>query len=608
MRYHFYLCLSLFCVWFVMGERSIAKASDTVMSAQLTELIEQQNLVGITWATVNANSVQQGSAGWANISEQKPMHKDQKVHVGSVTKTLLALGVLRLISDGKLSLDTDVEQLLPHLKFNNTWSMTSPVRVRHLLNHTAGLDNIRIWQLLNTRVFPDTPLHHSFPTEHEFLLTIRTLPGAQYSYSNMGYTLLGMVIEAITSLRYEDYLQQALLEPLGMHDSTFEFISQRGLYADDRLAMGYLEGEKPQPAVPTYLRPATQFSTTAADMIKVAQLIISTGKIAKQRFIKPELMQMLGYPDATDAAKAGLKIGHGLALAVRDRHGVIGLCHPGTTFGFRAYFCVFPEQQKAFFYSINTDSETADYEQFNAWFIEQLHVEKQTKRQVDGSEIIPADISGLYQLSPGNMEEFTWLDMMFNALWLSVDNEAVYLHSLQRDTRRLIPGGENLFRASDRASPSHVFMYDTAKQWEMSDGLKTYKKQGVVIYAAHWISLICGLLGVVYVLLVGVGRVVKYRFTKDNYVAWPACNILALALPICLYSHQSFLQFGEPSVANYLLYMFTAMLPITLFISLYKVLRGKACSRKRDAVAIFTVLQMSLVLVYWQVFPVAFWF
>jgi len=231
-----------------------------------------------------------GSAGFSNTSTNQVMSHSQKMHVGSVTKTLLALGTLRLITEGKLSLDTEVATLLPDIAINNPWRNNVPIRVKNLLEHTAGIDNIRMWQFLNSTPTPDTPLKSAFPLNNNKLLTIRTQPGTQYSYSNMSYTLLAMVIEAVSNKRYEHYLDQHLLQPLAMTSSTFAYVSQTGEYADESLAMGYFENKVPQTAVPSFLRPAGQLTTSAPDMAKFIQLIFNDGVLNGESFIEPKLI------------------------------------------------------------------------------------------------------------------------------------------------------------------------------------------------------------------------------------------------------------------------------------------------------------------------------
>ncbi|GAB5413404.1 MAG: hypothetical protein Cons2KO_10070 [Congregibacter sp.] len=525
-----------------------------------------------------------------------------KVQVGSVTKTLVALGVLHLVSEGQLNLDANVEQLLPELRWDNPWRAEAPVTVRHLLEHTAGLDNIRMWQFLNTNVTADTPLAAAFPQSQKQLLRIRTRPGSQYSYSNMGYAILGIVIERVTGERYEDYLARELLEPLNMHDSSFHYIAQR---QDPRLAMGYLEAGVEQSSVPMFLRPAGQFTTTADDMQLLLQFFLGDGMANGQRIIAADHLDSLGTPSTTDAYLAGLSMGHGLALATRDRHGVLGECHPGETFGFRAFVCVFREQNKAFFYAVNADSENADYERLNRYFIDQLEV-----APVAEAAVVPAvgleEYAGLYSLAPNNMAQFAWLDWMFNSVWLSVDQQrgGLLMQSLQGPERLLLPVGDGLFRAADRRQASHVFIGPNNEV--LSYGLTSWRKASPLLLCLGWLSLIAGALGLLFIVSKGLWSLLTGRLRENRAILPPGLCLMAFGLPTYLYTTQSFLQFGEATAANLCLAGLSALLPVTLALSLYLILRGQHVSRVNLG-AVLASLQLCLVLLWQGVLPVVFW-
>ena len=401
------------------------------LDVQIKQILDSEKLVGISWATTSDGAATIGSAGHSNLGSGSVFNESSKVHVGSITKTVLAMGVMRLITQGQLSLDTEVAALLPEVTLTNPWRAISPVTVKHLLEHTAGLDNLRMWQFLNTRPGPDTALVEAFQSPDSSLLQIRTQPGSRYSYSNMGYTLLGMVIEATVKMRYETYLDDNLLKPLGMTNSTFHFVSQRRPDGDGTLAMGYLDDDVSQEALPMYLRPAGQFTTTAADMAIFSIFLLQNSFDEDGEFIRPDLMGALGFPTETDAARAGLSIGHGLALAARDRHGVLALCHPGTTFGYRAYLCLFPNQGKSFFYAVNTDNETANYERLNVAFIKALGIDKTSPGKAEGNQFNLATWQGVYVLAPNNMAQFEWLDRLFNSIYLSWNQDHFILRSLQ---------------------------------------------------------------------------------------------------------------------------------------------------------------------------------
>ncbi len=596
--------LIILATWIVSCS-TCAVASQTAHTT-IKAMLEAQKLSGITWTMVTEERVTTGSAGYANIKHSYEMQPDQKMHVGSVTKTVLALGVLRLISQGQLTLDTDVQPLLPQLQFNNPWQNNAPVRVKHLLTHTAGLDNIRMWQFLSKTPTPNTPLLHAFPSDSSDLLKIRTEPGTQYSYSNMGYTLLGLVIEAVTNQRYEAYLDQHLLIPLGMRDSSFEFSAQ---HSDPRLAMGYHENQVAQAAVPVYTRPAGQFTTTAPDMARFIQFVMGDGVIDGEQFVHSDLMDKLFYFEGTEADKAGLKIGRGLAFANRDRYGVVGQCHPGTTFGFRANICLFPEQKKGYFYAINTDSEGADYEAFKTLFVELLNLNHNEIIPTSTSQINLSALTGLYVLSPNNMAEFEFLDKVFGPVWVTASDNQITLHSLQSAPQVLhhIEGG--LYRDSERTQPSHVFYSSIAGDKLFSNGLKTFKKIGVTDIALYWLSLLLGLCGFVYILVTALFRLTTKRSTEFRRLQWSLMNLLALAIPTALFLNQSFLAFGDITMASISLALVTMFLPVSLLHSLWRCYQQGwgVKGSKRDGLFLILAIQLCCVLAAWGHLPAIFW-
>ncbi|MEM8489415.1 MAG: serine hydrolase domain-containing protein [Pseudomonadota bacterium] len=574
------------------------KANET---AELEALLELESLPGVVWSITDNGADRSGGAGSADLHRDRPMSAQTKVQVGSVTKTLVALGVLYLVSIGELELDTSVEQLIPDLPWDNRWRNETPITVRNLLEHTAGLDNIRMWQFLNASATPDTPLTSAFPADHGYLLRVRTPPGTQYSYSNMGYAVLGLVIERVTSERYEDFLARSLLVPLKMKQSSFRFVTQQD---DERLAMGYLDHGVPQPSVPMVLRPAGQFTTTASDMLSLLRFLLGSGSVDGVRLIAPDLMAKLGVPSTTDAYRAGLRIGHGLALALRDRHGVLGECHPGTTFGFRANLCVFRTQGKGFFYAVNADTETADYERLTRYFIQQMDLPLAHLDPV--VEMHSEKYSGLYELAPSNMDQFAWIDWMFNSIWVSPNPQTggLLVRSLQDDERALLPVGKGLFRDSDRRVASHVFLVED--ELLLSDGLQTWKKGSPLFLLLGWISLLAGTLAFLYIIFRGTLLSLSGRLLANKPIALVWGCLVALALPVYLFTLQSFLEFGEATVASRILAALSGALPAACALACYiSMKRDKTWTL--DLCAVVAGLQLCVFLASQGVIPIVLW-
>ena len=586
-----------------------ASELDAGLESTIAATLADQGLTGAVWSLVAPDgTVAAGAAGVRDARSVAPMSVDDRVHVGSITKTLVATGILRLASEGRLALDMPLAELLPDLAIDNPWSATDPLRVRHLLDHTAGLDDARMWQVFSLEADADTPLARAYAGDAA-LLRLRSRPGATYSYSNMGYGLLGRVIEAVTRERYEQFLDRQLLRPLAMADSTFEFVGQVGPRADPRLAWGHFEAGRAQSAVPGYLRPATQFTTTAADMARFARFLMGDGRVDGRDFIDPELLRAMGTPQGTDAALAGLRVGYGLGLATRDRHGVVGRCHGGDGVGFVAMLCLHPEQQRAWFYSINTDSEGARYELIDQLLIGALDVAAPASHLPAAASMDPAAWLGWYVPAPNRFSQFAYLDALFGMARLQADPDGLRFTPLQSPAVVLTAVGGPLYRAADRVWPSHVLLAPAGGARALSRGTQTWRQASVPELASLWLSLAAGVLGVGYVFLAGGVRILARRLHVTQPLVVPWLAVLALALPLPLFLRQSFLQLGDFTAASALLAATTAALPLAMLVGLWRQLRCKARGwwARLDMLAMLAILQWTMVLAAWGLLPLRLW-
>ena len=582
-------------------------AAGAELRAGMEAAAQAEGLAGVVWATVTPGGIATGAIGLADADRQELLADDSKVQTGSIVKTLIAAGILRLVTQGRLTLDSPVAPLLSGIEFDNTWEASHPVLVRHLLDHTSGLDDARLWQVFSLDAGPDTPLSASLQRGP---LRIRNRPGSRISYSNLGYTLLGMVIEHVAGERYEPYLDAHLLHPIGMRQSTFQFVSQEGPHADSRLAMGHFENGATQRAVPLHLRPAGQFSTTASDMGRFARFLMGNGEIDGKPFIASGLLRAMGRPTTTDAALAGLvDAGYGLGLNSRDRHGVIGNCHIGTTVGFRANFCIFPEAGKAFFVAMNADIETADYDRFDTLLIRELGIATATPSPDAAPPRGIDDWQGIYVLAPGRTESFAYLDRILNFATVRWDGQRLQLNPFQGATRSLLPAGGWLFRAEDRTRPSHVLHVSDDARRIIADGFRSYEQVGLLRMLPLWLSFAAGVLGLAYLLLIGILRMLRRRLRASDPLLAAFLAVVALFLPIPLFLGQSFLQLGDLTPASALLALVTGMLPFAMLFGLWRSSGRDAADRsvRRERLAMLGVLQWVAVLAVWGLVPLRLW-
>ncbi|WP_394388546.1 hypothetical protein [Shewanella woodyi] len=176
--------------------------------------------------------------------------------------------------------------------------------------------------------------------------------------------------------------------------------------------------------------------------------------------------------------------------------------------------------KKGIFYAANTDSETANYEKFNELFINKLSVTPAPIAENTESTVSLSTIEGVYLLSPNRMAEFEFIDMLFGFIWLEQANEQLLIKSLQSADRLLIQVGEHLFRDVNRTQASHVFYWDNENKLFLSDGLKTFKQGSAMTLGLYWVSLIFGLIGLLYIFLVGAIRAIKREKASFDRIKW----------------------------------------------------------------------------------------
>jgi D-alanyl-D-alanine carboxypeptidase len=265
------------------------------------------------------------TSGYGNLDKKTPIRRTDRFRIGSVTKTFVATVVLQLAGEGRLGLGDTVERWLPRLVPNG-----KHITVRELLNHTSGLFDVASDQGFNARVLwkrteawtPRTLVR--IATSHKPLFA----PGATWSYSNTGFILLGLIVEAASGKPIGTELDRRIFRPLQLHATSFVSSPQiSGAYAQ-----GYfpLDGSRPRDA-----SVFSQSSTWAAGAIVSTADDLATfyRALLRGRLLRPRLLRAMEttVPVAADPHTGGS--GLGLFETGLSCGRVWG--HEGTAFGYK---------------------------------------------------------------------------------------------------------------------------------------------------------------------------------------------------------------------------------------------------------------------------------
>ncbi len=156
--------------------------------------------------------------GLANVELNVPATKDTVYEIGSMTKQFTATAIMMLAEEGKVSLDDPVTKYFPAAP--ETWQH---ITVRHLLNHTSGIQNhVAVPEFLNlfqTNIEFQPSLTRAELIKLFFKLPLESQPGETWAYDNTGYYLLGIVVEQASGKSYWQFLDERIFKPLGMTDT-----------------------------------------------------------------------------------------------------------------------------------------------------------------------------------------------------------------------------------------------------------------------------------------------------------------------------------------------------------------------------------------------------
>lgn len=585
---------------------SLASATATAnprLDDELARLLAEEQLAGLVYATIDGEATTLGAAGLANVAQGEPMRAEHRVLLGSVAKTITALGVLRLVTQGRLDLDAPLASVLPDLPIDNRWAATRPLRVRHLIDMNGGFDDIRLRHFFSTRNTPDMPLAAAVEADTA-LLRLRTEPGRAFSYSNTSFHLAGMLIEAVTGERYEAFLDREVLQAIGMHASSTHFPDAA---RNAPLASGHLDAGEPAAPTPVAVRPAAQFLTTAADMAALMRFLLGDGTLDGRVVVRTDLLRAMGQAPGTDAARAGLDTGYGLGLFARDRHGAVGLCHGGSIAGWRAMFCIFPDSGRGFFAAHNTDREGAGYDRFDARFVEHLGLARPVPPAPDRAA--PADErrwSGRYVPEPSRLSITTLADHLFGSWVLDLDAVPPTLAPASGPVRALEALGERRYRQDDRQQATFALTEAADGTPMLSASYLTLRPIGPFEFGALWAVTAGGVLALLYFLVAPLWRrrTVRGVWHEPGFIV-----ALALLLSIGALALQPWQRLGEPTAASVLLALVSVALPIAALWELVGALRkrGTLGAPRVRPFAALALLALVGLLASFGLWPIATW-
>jgi CubicO group peptidase (beta-lactamase class C family) len=321
-------------------------AAEPHVAASLQPFVDNHTLAGaVTLVATKDKILSLEAVGYADVGAKTPMRTDDLFWIASMSKAMTAAGLMMLVDEGRVKLDDPVEKYLPEFmgqqvkKGGSLEKAIHPITIRNILSHTSGLSFSSPQEKPTLDMLPLADAVRSYAAQ-----PLEFQPDGKWAYANAGVNTAGRIIEVVSGMSYQDFMQKRLFDPLGMKDTTFW--PNEGQVK--RLAKSYKPGKdnagleelqitqlhyplsdpKRQPM------PAGGLFSTATDVAAFCQMLLDGGAHAGKRLLSEDSVRQMTSTQTGELLDKGRgENGYGLGLSTtrKAREGAVipGPCGHG---------------------------------------------------------------------------------------------------------------------------------------------------------------------------------------------------------------------------------------------------------------------------------------
>jgi len=311
-------------------KKSLNGFNEKVDSIVISKMNEY-NIPGLSIGLVKNDTIMYATGyGVRNIEKQNPVSERTIFHTASISKLFTSSAIIQLVNDGLISLDDKLYTIVPELKFKD--ERIKKISIKNLLNHTSGLPDVRDYHWENNNQ-SDTSLKDYVSSLN---LALDSTPALAYSYSNLGYNLLGYVIEKKTGILFEDYLKTNILLASGMVSSDFRYFQIHDSLITSPHSKSKTSGNVYERETYPYTREHAASSTLNASALELSMWM--------NYFLKKAKQNTPGNNYALTLAPTSAKFSNvGLGFQQYHFESKHAIGHYGGDKGFRGFLMMIPE-------------------------------------------------------------------------------------------------------------------------------------------------------------------------------------------------------------------------------------------------------------------------
>ena len=479
---------------------------DGVMAANLRD----KHVAGATVSVVKDGALLFAKGyGYSDVAKRAPVDADRTLfRIGSTSKLFTWTAVMQLVEQGKLDLDTDVNK---YLDFKIPATFPQPITLRHIMTHTPGFEEDG-----RDLISGDSTLKIDLGKWLATHIPGRVRPPGTYSsYSNYATALAGYIVQRVSGVPWDDYIQHHVLDPLGMqHTSTRQPLPTQ-LRGD--MSNGYIWGGGAYIAKPFEVvepMPAGSIAASASDMAKFMIAHLNDGVFNGQRILADSTAKRMHARAFTHDPRLP---GFALGFYEKTSHGLRIIGHGGDTQFFHTDLALIPDEKLGVFVSYNTvTGGELSFGPFLTQFLDHYYPSTPSVVALTPEAAKEAQrIAGEYEFNRRSYTTFQKAIGLGGDIRIGADSGRLVMHSALGDSR-LVPVGPLLYREElgdalvsfQSDSGGHIVrgFFGPAPMMTME------RVSFLNSVSLHWFILGLGAFVFVATLLAAIGRFFRRRF------------------------------------------------------------------------------------------------
>jgi CubicO group peptidase (beta-lactamase class C family) len=417
---------------------------DGVMAAQLRD----HHIAGATVSVVRDGALFFAKGyGSADVRQQRPVSGDSTMfRIGSISKLFTWTAVMQLVEQGKLDLNADINT---YLDFKIPATYPQPITLTHVMTHTPGLEEDPR-DLFTEDSSHIVPMGKWLPAHMP--KRVRP-PGVYASYSNWATATAGYIVERVSGMPFDDYVEKNILEPLGMTQTTTRQPLPAKYLAQMSRGYEWKSGDFQQHKweIITGAWPAGSVSATATDMAKFMIAHLNDGEYNGQRILKPETAEKMHTRVFGHDPRVN---GFAYGFYEKSSHGVRIIGHGGDTQWFHSDLALIPTEKVGVFVSYNTNTGSQlSFSPFLSQFLDHYYPEPRPALASKATKEQLLRFAGEY--TPNRMSYSTFMKVaaLGGVTTVSVADSGALTATIAGQTLRLVPVDSSLFRDVNSGEP-----------------------------------------------------------------------------------------------------------------------------------------------------------